>query len=221
MMKLQETIRHRHIRYRFIDSLPSGAIVLDLGSGNGIMQNLIRNYRNDLRFVSVDKEDYSDCFPKGTFFKVDINNERLPTDSDSIDAVFCNHVLEHLNSYNLIQSEIKRVLKRDGSVYIEVPSSRSLYFPSLGFFKGQKGPTNFFDDYTHVKPFTRQSLYLFGQKLGLREIKTGFARNWGLVLLSPILLPYSILKKDRQLLASIAWSITGWCVYLYGKQVSK
>jgi len=221
MIKLEDIIRQRHIHYRFIDSLPAGAVVLDLGSGNGSMQNLIRNYRKDLRFVSVDREDYSNCFPTGAFFKVDISNERLPIDSDSIDAVFCNHVLEHLNSYDLIQSEIKRVLKRDGSVYIETPSSRSLYFPSLSFFKGQNGPTNFFDDYTHAKPFTCQSLYLFGEKIGLREIKTGFARNRGLVLLSPILLPYSILKKDRQLLASILWSITGWCVYLYGKQLSK
>jgi ubiquinone/menaquinone biosynthesis C-methylase UbiE len=220
-MKLEDIIRQRHIRYRFIDSLRVGATILDLGCGSGSMQNLIKNYRKDINFISIDRDDYSKDFPPGTFFKVDITTEKLPVVSDSIDAVFCSHVLEHINFYELFLSEIKRVLKRDGSVYIETPSSRSLYFPSIRFMKGQNGPTNFFDDYTHLKPFTPQALYILGRKLGLSKIKTGYARNWATCFLSPFLMPYSIFKKDRQMLANIIWNITGWCVYLWGKHVNK
>ena len=89
-------IRSRHSRYRFIKSLPWGAVVLDIGAGNGLMQKQIRQYRPDLKFISVDKFDFSKEFPAGTFFSVDISNEVLPIESGTIDAVFCSHVFEHL-----------------------------------------------------------------------------------------------------------------------------
>ncbi len=112
-------------------------------------------------------------------------------------------------------------MKPNCSVYFVAPSTRSLYLPSLGFSRGQDAPINFFDDPTHLRPFTRQSLHRIGMKLGLKEIKTGFVRNWLYFLLAPIILPYSIIKKDRQMFASILWSLTGWCVYLWGENVAK
>ena len=211
------TFREKHTRYRFINSLPKGAIVLDIGCGDGRIQNHLKQYRSDLKFISVDKYDFSKECNFDSFFKVDITIEKLPIPDKSVDAVFCVHVLEHLVSCDLLCSEIKRVLKPKANVYIEAPSTRSLYTPSFSMLKGDYGTINFYDDLTHIKPFTQHSLSHVGEKMGLTEIKTGFARNWVYCLLAPIILIYAVIKRDRQIFGVILWSIVGWSVYVWGR----
>jgi SAM-dependent methyltransferase len=46
---------------------------------------------------------------------------RLPFEDSSVDGVICEMVLEHTKSPQSILSEMKRVLKKDGLVYIAVP----------------------------------------------------------------------------------------------------
>ena len=213
------SLKEKHIRYRFIDSLHKGATVLDLGCGDGRFQMRLREYRHDLQFISVDKYDFSDKFPAQTFHKTDITKEALPICSGTVDAVFCAHVLEHVCSHALILSEVRRVLKPNGSVYIETPSTRSLFIPSLGIWGRQEGTINFYDDPTHFRPFTRRSLYRIGEKIGIKHIKTGFARNWLYCLLAPIIFAYSIIRNNKQMFATTLWSVTGWCVYLWGKNI--
>ena len=214
------SLREKHFRYKFIDSLHKGATVLDIGCGNGQIQKFIKQYRPDLRFISVDKYDFSKKVSFETFFKVDISTEVLPITDDSVDAVFCVHVLDHIMSYDLVLSEIKRVLKSSGSIYIEVPSTRSLYLPSFGMLKGP-GTINFYDDPTHVRPFTRHSLYHIGKRIGAEQFRTGFARNWTYCLLAPAIILYSLIKRDRQMFGTVLWSIVGWSVYLWGKRIDK
>lgn len=214
-------IRSRHSRYRFIKSLRPQAVVLDIGAGNGLMQKKLKRYRPDIRFISVDKYDFSRNFPPDTFFQTDVTKETLPIDAKTVDAVFCCHVLEHMLGCEMLLSEIKRVLKPDGSIYIETPGTRSMYLPSMGFLHSQNDVINFFDDPSHVRPFTQQSLRRIGIALDCREIKTGFARNWLYCLFAPALLAYAICKRDRKTMAVTLWSITGWCVYLWGKNINK
>ena len=213
-------LREKHIRYRFIDSLHKGATLLDIGCGDGQIQKSIKRYRPDLKFISVDKYDFSREVTFETFFEVDISTEVLPIADDSIDAVFCTHVLEHIMSYDLVLSEIKRILKPKGSLYIEVPSTRSLFIPSFGMLKGP-GTINFYDDPTHTRPFTRQSLSRIGKRIGTEQFRTGFARNWAYCLLSPMIILYSLIKRDRQMFGTVLWSIFGWSVYLWGECVDK
>jgi ubiquinone/menaquinone biosynthesis C-methylase UbiE len=214
------SLKEKHIRYRFIDSLHKGATVLDLGCGDGQIQKSIKRYRPDLKFISVDKYDFSREVTFETFFEVDISTEALPITDDSVDAVFCVHVLDHIMSYDLVLSNIKRVLKSSGSIYIEVPSTRSLYVPSFGMLKGP-GTINFYDDPTHIRPFTRHSLYRIGKRIGTEQIRTGFARNWAYCLLAPAIILYSLIKRDRQMFGIVLWNIVGWSVYLWGKHVDK
>lgn len=214
------SLKEKHIRYRFIDSLHKGATVLDLGCGDGQIQKSIKAYRPDLKFISVDKQDFSKEAAFEVFFETNISDEALPIADDSVDAIFCTHVLEHIMSYDLVLSEIKRVLKPAGSLYIEVPSTRSLFVPSFGMLKGP-GTINFYDDPTHIRPLTQQSLTCIGKKIGVKQIRTGFARNWAYCLLSPAIILYSLIKRDRQMLGTVLWSITGWSAYLWGKQIDK
>ena len=210
------SLKEKHIRYRFIDSLHKGATVLDLGCGDGRIQKSIKRYRPDLKFISVDKYDFSKEVSFEVFFKINISDEALPIADDSIDAVFCAHVLDHIMFYDLVLSEIKRVLKSNGSIYIEVPSTKSLYVPSFGMLKGP-GTINFYDDPTHIRPFTQHSLCRIGKRIGTKQLTTGFARNWAYCLFAPMIIVYSLIKRDRQLFGTVLWSIVGWSVYLWGR----
>jgi ubiquinone/menaquinone biosynthesis C-methylase UbiE len=215
------TIKQFHVRYRFIASLPRDAIILDIGCGTGFVENNLKSYRKDIKFISIDNVDFSNYFTSGGFFKVDVTKDALPFKSESFDAIFCCHVLEHLTSYDLLLSEISRVLKPNGSVYLETPGTRSLYLPSLGFWSDLKATSNFYDDPTHIRPFTKIALYRIATQIGVKQIKTGFARNFMYCLLAPLIIPYTLLKADKQKLVTVIWSLAGSCVYVWGKYLDK
>ena len=211
-----DSIRRGHVRYRFIGSLPKGGTVLDLGCGRGELQGMLKDFRPDLRFLSVDCVDFAACFPSGTFFQVDASREPLPFESASVDAVFGSHVLEHVLSYTFLLGEVRRVLKADGALYFEAPGTRMLYSPSFCPSRGRGACCNFYDDPTHIRPLTRRALCRLGRQIGLQNLRVGFARNWWYSLLSPAMIPFCILKRDAEGLNVILWSLMGSCVYQWG-----
>jgi SAM-dependent methyltransferase len=74
-----------------------------------------------------------------------IETQILQHNDDSIDFVTMNAVIEHIHGPDHIFSEIKRVLKKNGLVFIRTPNW-------LLDFK------NFYNDPTHVKPYTPEGL---------------------------------------------------------------
>lgn len=81
---------------------------------------------------------------KGVFIFSDLEGVKLPFKSECFDLVVAKAVLEHVHNYQKLLSEINRVLKKGGMVYIEVPSERSYYIH---------------DDYTHTgKAWTVKAL---------------------------------------------------------------
>jgi SAM-dependent methyltransferase len=98
-----------------------------------------------------------DAYPNAQLFGIDVMNtvkfgklefilasaSNLPFISGSFHAVSCKAVLEHLWEPLSAIREIHRVLKEDGIVFISVPDARS---------------KSFWDDYTHIRPYTKKSL---------------------------------------------------------------
>lgn len=208
-----------HTRYKFIRSLSPRSVVLDIGSGNGTLQRSLREYRPDIEFISIDIADLSHCFPENAFYRVDVTRESLPIDACSVDAVFCSHVVEHLHDCTLLLTEIQRVLKPGGGVYIETPGTRSLFIPGFNLPAEHRNVTfNFYDDPTHIRPYTRQSLRRLCEPLCCTDIKTGFARNWLYCILFPVILIYAIWKRNPRYAAIAVWNLTGWCVYFRGNK---
>ena len=70
--------------------------------------------------------------------------DAIPFPSDYFEAVFCCWLLEHLWEPARAMEEIRRVLKPGGYACIIVPSASDM--------------AAFYDDYTHVRPFTPASL---------------------------------------------------------------
>ena len=98
--------------------------LFDLGCGDGTMGYLLSE---DLS-ITVDGCDISDVAVKraqGNYrnvFRLNIDDEKLPVDSNLYDVVICTDVLEHTLSPMNALNEIGRVLKNDGVAVISVPN---------------------------------------------------------------------------------------------------
>lgn len=92
--------------------------VLDIGTGSGHIINIISQECKSA--TSVDVKD--ERIVKSNYLFKKINNENLPFDDNSFDIVISNHVIEHVPSQKLHISEIHRVLKEDGILYLATPN---------------------------------------------------------------------------------------------------
>jgi len=124
-------------------SLVEGYSLLDIGCGKG--NHLIGFARRGLDVKGIDK--LSDEISLDTYdirycnFECDV----FPFKDDSFDIVFSKSVIEHVANTNNFLSQSYRVLKEGGVAIIMTPDWHSQY-------------KFFWDDYTHVKPWTRKSL---------------------------------------------------------------
>lgn len=97
------------------DWLKNSKIILDIGCGVGHLTNYwgATGVDNDPKAIDLAKKR----FPK-TKFLVGDATKKIPFDTNSIDAIVCYNVLEHLTNQareNFFQ-EAKRVLKKDGII---------------------------------------------------------------------------------------------------------
>lgn len=118
---------------------------LNLGSG----RNPVPGYINVDKFGAPDIKCDLEMFP-------------WPWESNSVDEILLNHVLEHLGesteTYLSIMKEMYRVCKPGATVTIVVPHPRH---------------DDFLNDPTHVRPVTADSLGLFSKRLNQLWEKQG------------------------------------------------
>lgn len=118
--------------------------VADFGAGEGyFLQSVPFGVRAigveiSKHFVELNKSKGNECVLG------DVTKTRLK--SNSVDGVYSSHVIEHVKEPLLMVKEIHRVLKKGGIAVVRTPN----------FTKAYK---NFYDDYTHVSPFTKCSLF--------------------------------------------------------------
>ena len=124
------------VRY---DLLPGGDLsVLDLGCGAGHGSNMLSKKYTKVTGLDISKEAVSYAkehwdAPNITFVEGDSMN--IPFEDNTFDVVASFEVFEHLHDWRKFLSEIKRVLKPNGLVYISTPN-KTLYSP------GTKKPIN-------------------------------------------------------------------------------
>jgi len=197
-------------RAQFVAQLPRQATLLDLGSSDGETLGHFAELRPDLRFFAADKFGKPDSYPKGCqFSRLDFESEPLPWSNDSMDAVTCMHLLEHMRDPALLLREICRVLKPGGRVYFETPHPTSLDLPSLRNSK-MTFTMNFHDDPTHVQLVRLESLAEQLRANGLRVGRSGVSRNWLFAVAHPL---FACLPPSRQkYTAQVHW--IGWSACL-------
>lgn len=108
-----------------------GKVVLDLGSGNRFLKDYLEQ-----KGAIYSPIDYDTC---------NFNIDKLPFQSESFDLVISLAVIEHIEDITNFMNEATRVLKCGGFVYFSTPNFKFSY-------------KTFYDDPTHVRPFTENSM---------------------------------------------------------------
>ena len=120
---------NRLLNFTGFSKIEPGSYLLDVGSGDGSFYSYCKK-------ISVQVE-----FTDGSIDNIDFENDKLKFENEKFDFVLMNSVIEHLHNPINILNEIKRVLKKNGILILITPNFRYAY-------------KNFYDDPTHVQPYT-------------------------------------------------------------------
>jgi len=131
---LQDYVRTHRVRLAFdLDLLtkrvPPGATVLDVGCTPLLLSGAAS--QAGFRVIGVDINPEPFAAAAGALNlevrRCDIEEDRLPVDSESIDAVVFNEVFGHLRINPIFTvSELHRVLRPTGTLFLSTPNLRSL-----------------------------------------------------------------------------------------------
>lgn len=119
--------------------------ILDLGSGDKAFYNVCK--KKEIKISEIDGSS-----------GIDFEKDKLPYDDNTFDVVIFTAVIEHLYNANLVLSEIYRILSKEGMVIIITPNFSYSY-------------KEFYNDPTHVHPYTPKSLEKILQMNNFRNNK--------------------------------------------------
>lgn len=128
----------------FINDGHSTKRLLDIGSGKG--NALVGFARNGFDVKGIDKRD--ECINILSAFDIrecNLERDKFPFEDNSFDYIYSKSVLEHINNTEHVIKETFRTLKPGGITVQLTPDWTTDY-------------KHFWDDPTHVKPFTRKGL---------------------------------------------------------------
>ncbi len=132
-------IRHKAVIKRFY--LPPNTSILDTSCQDGTFLKVLleKNPKRGLKVFGVDinTKDITKAqtlIPEGTFMITD--NKTLPHQDQTFDIAITSMTLHHMSNPIMSLSEIKRVLKNDGSIYIvDIIIKNRLLYKILNFIK--------------------------------------------------------------------------------------
>ena len=155
--------------------------LLELGAGYGEFSRFIRARRKWALDLNPDLVSY---WPPEVEPLIQSALEPLPLESGSLGTVFASNFFEHfrLEQCQAVLQEVRRVLKPGGRLIVVQPNFRLQ-------------PGRYFDDFTHLTPFTDGGFADFLRSLG-----------WNLLRVEPRFLPFSLKSRLPK------W---GWLVRLY------
>ncbi|HPN32013.1 MAG TPA: class I SAM-dependent methyltransferase [bacterium] len=113
--------------------------ILDLGCGEGIFAKKIVQYKLDIG-LNINISELKKAIDFKTYkLLVCAYGNAIPLEDNSINTIISNSVLEHIVDLRNVLSEANRVLKRNGKMYVTVPTDMfdkySIMFQLFSFLK--------------------------------------------------------------------------------------
>ena len=137
----KENLKNKHSRtleiinqlliFNKLDVINKNKKFLDIGCGDGSL----------VKYLNSNGIDATGCDIKDLNFEKDI----FPYKDSSFDYILLYSVIEHINNTDHLILEIRRMLKNSGILIIITPNFRYCF-------------NSFYDDPTHIKPFTNTGL---------------------------------------------------------------
>ncbi len=108
---------------KFVQLFPLSphAKILDIGCGQGVALQLFKSQGFDPIGITLNSQDVAVCQQRG-YQVYEMDQSFLDFADASFDFVWCRHCLEHSIFPYFTLSEIHRVLKPQGYLYIELPA---------------------------------------------------------------------------------------------------
>ena len=136
-----------HLINNYFSSYAKGLNILDIGSGlcNYFPDNVIESKN---KYFACDLSDDLKEFLKKRgikFIQGDMVKDNLILKENSFDIIICSHVIEHIEEPSNLLFEINKLLKISGILFLKTPDAKVVKW-------------NFFNDFTHRKPYTKNSL---------------------------------------------------------------
>jgi len=117
--------------------------LVDLGCGDQYTRKAFEGYGESYWGIDIDQ-----C---------DLEKDAFPFAAESTDIVICLALIEHLSDPGHFLTEIKRILKPGGLVWISTPDIKAC-------------GADFWNDPTHMHPYTRTSLRMLLQMHGYADV---------------------------------------------------
>lgn len=146
--------------------------ILDVGCHGGKFTSIILSQFPKANIIGIDISSEAIASAKNKYPNINFLiawAEKLPFDDSKFDLVTCFEVLEHLEKPQQSISEIKRILKKNGSLLTLVPTE-NLLFRIIWYFWSKAGPGKVWE-HTHVQKFSGRSLDSLLKSAGLKIIK--------------------------------------------------
>lgn len=127
--------------------------ILDVGCATGNFMSLAPDR---MVGVDIDEDGLNVSRSRGLeVYKVDSNNPFAQFNADLFGGIYAKQVIEHLSEPLLFFKEAYRVLGSGGKAVFLTPNCPYML------------SREFYDDYTHVRPFTRVSLAMIAYDAGI------------------------------------------------------
>jgi hypothetical protein len=208
-------------RARFLKTLPLGAVVLDVGAGDGsslVFKEWPAPARPDLRMFAW-AGDKGEGFEKFEGWEVGYWPETPPRfEGMKFDAIFSANFLEHIAQWQAFIRLTASKINAGGYYYVEWPRFESIDFPSTKelLAVGVDVTTGkYHDDLTHQEtpPDFDEVLAVF-DGCGLSVVEQGVVR---VPMIDQQLAIYGRKSSNRVSQTLAYWSMSGWCQYIVAR----
>jgi 2-polyprenyl-3-methyl-5-hydroxy-6-metoxy-1,4-benzoquinol methylase len=149
------------------------------------------------------------------FLIIDPQTSRINNEGSRFDSVSCIHVIEHVPNFNMLIIELNRQLRPGGLLYLEAPNNRSLLIPSIS----KNRTWNFFDDPSHIRPYTSDDLSEICRANGFKVINAGIYRDIKYALAFPVAPMISLLLRDWRPIHYSTIHLIGWSSFVLCEKV--
>jgi len=97
--------------------------ILEIGCGSGVLLKELEKYKCSIIGIDVSKEAIEMAKKNTSISKLILSStDKLDFDNNSFDKIICQHIVEHLNNFDIVLEELKRILKNNGCLIIVTPN---------------------------------------------------------------------------------------------------